>query len=200
MSPKATATKQDTKAALLQAGMDLMMEKGYTNTGINDVLNTLGIPKGSFYHHFDSKENYAVEIIRYFDAAAVEMLTRTLKNSNQTPLNRIRTFCEEKKAKLASQSCSRGCLVGNLSQEMSDQSEVLRLELSRVMTNWQNIVAECIKEGQKIKEIKGDRTAHQLAELFYSGWSGAVLRAKTLKSIEPIDTFIDLMLNDVLKA
>jgi len=199
MSGKA-ATKQDTKTALLQAGMDLMMEKGYTNTGVNDVLNALGIPKGSFYHHFDSKENYAVEIIRAFDAGYSEMLIRTLRNPKQSPLNRLRTFCEEKKAMLVAQSCRRGCLIGNLSQEMSDQSEVLRQELSRVMNHWQEIIAECIKEGQKLKEIKGSRSARELAELFSVGWSGAVTRAKTIKSIEPVDTFIDLMLNDVLKA
>jgi TetR/AcrR family transcriptional repressor of nem operon len=200
MSTKATATKQDTKAALLQAGMELMMDKGYTNTGINDVLSTLGIPKGSFYHHFDSKENFTVEIIRCFDATYSEILTRTLKNPKQSPLNRLRTFCEEKKAMFLAQSCRRGCLIGNLSQEMSDQSEVLRQELCRVMNNWQEVIAECIEEGQKLKEIKRNRSARELADLFSSGWSGAVMRAKTMKSIAPVDTFIDLMLNDVLKA
>ncbi len=61
------ATKQDTKTALLQAGMDIMLEKGYSNTGIQEVLSSLGVPKGSFYHYFESKESFAVAIIQHFD-------------------------------------------------------------------------------------------------------------------------------------
>jgi len=194
------ATKQDTKTALLQVGMDLMMEKGYTNTGINDVLNALGIPKGSFYHHFDSKENYAVEIIQFYDADFSEVLVRTLRNTEQSPLKRLRTFCEERKAMLVAAGCRKGCLIGNLSQEMSDQSEVLRMELSKVMQKWRDIFAGCIEEGQSLKEIRQNRSALEYAALFAAAWAGSVMQAKTLKSTGPLDLFLDLMFNDVLKA
>jgi TetR/AcrR family transcriptional repressor of nem operon len=196
----AATGKQDTKTALLQVGMDLMLEKGYSNTGINDVLSACGVPKGSFYHHFDSKENYAVAIIHHFDACYSEVLMQTLRNQQQSPLERLKTFCENNKAMLAAQSCSKGCLIGNLSQEMSDQSEVLRKELSQVMCKWRDIIAGCIDEGQKRNEIKSRRSAHELAEVFSSAWSGAVMRAKTAKSTEPLDVVIEVMFNDVLKT
>jgi TetR/AcrR family transcriptional regulator, transcriptional repressor for nem operon len=195
-----TATKQDTKTALLQVGMDLMMEKGYTNTGINDVLGALGIPKGSFYHHFDSKESYALEIIRYFDAQYSEAAARVLTNTSLSPLNRLRALCEDRKVALATGGCRKTCLIGSLSQEMADQSEVLRKELSNVMKRGREAVAECIAAGQKLKEIRSDRSPQELAALFQAAWSGTLMRAKTEKSLAPIDTFIDLMCNDVLKA
>ncbi len=93
MSTK-VAAKQDTKTALLQAGMDVMFEKGYSNTGIQEVLSSLGVPKGSFYHYFESKENFAVEIIRYFDKGYTADLIAVLQNPAETPLQRLRTFCE----------------------------------------------------------------------------------------------------------
>jgi len=194
------AGKHETKTALLDVGMQMMMEKGYTNTGIQEILSALSVPKGSFYHYFDSKESYAVEIIHHFDQSYAANLMRTLRNPNQTPLERLRTYCEDKKAMLAAQECRKGCLIGNLSQEMSDQSEVLRKELSQVMTKWRDMFAACIEEGQKAGQIKSNRSPDALAELFSAGWGGAVMRAKTVKNTEPLDVFIELMFEDILKA
>lgn len=194
------AAKQETKTALLEVGMDMMMEKGYTNTGIQEILSALSVPKGSFYHYFDSKENYAVEIIHHFDQQYSATLMRTLRNPQQTPLERLRTYCEAGKEKLAAQDCRKGCLIGNLSQEMADQSEVLRQELSKVIRKWRDMFAACIDEGQKAGEISKKWTPDHMAEFFASAWGGAVMRSKTVKNTEPLDIFIDMMFNDVLKA
>jgi len=192
--------KHDSRTALLEAGMNIMLEKGYTNTGIQEILKALDIPKGSFYHYFDSKESYAVDVVRHYDQTATKDLHETLHNTNQTPLARLKSFCEAGQAKLSKQECRKGCLIGNLSQEMADQSEVLRLELSRIIGKWQAMFADCITEGQNSGEIKREYSATALAELFYSGWVGAVLLAKTVKSTEPLEVFIDLMFNSLLKA
>ncbi|MBY0357984.1 MAG: TetR/AcrR family transcriptional regulator [Candidatus Obscuribacterales bacterium] len=199
MSPK-VATKQETKTALLEVGMEMMFEKGYTNTGIQEILNALSVPKGSFYHYFDSKENYAVEIIHHFDVTYAANLMRTLRNPQQTPLERLRTYCETSKATLAARECRRGCLIGNLSQEMADQSEVLRKELSKVMAKWRDMFAACIDEGQKSGEIKNNKSAQELAEFFSAAWSGAVMRAKTVQNTEPLDVCIDMIFGEILKA
>src|ERR1700722_6953414 len=180
MSPK-VAGKQEVRTALLEVGMDMMFDKGYTNTGIQEILSALNVPKGSFYHYFERKENYTVEIIRHFDQSYSSNLIRTLRNPKETPLQRLRTYCDSTMAALEAQQCRRGCLLGNLSQEMSDQSEVLRKELCIVMLKWRNIFAACIDEGQKSGEITKTRPAVMLAELFLSAWSGAVMRAKTCK-------------------
>jgi TetR/AcrR family transcriptional regulator, transcriptional repressor for nem operon len=193
------ATRQDTRTALLQAGMDVMLEKGYSNTGIQEVLSSLGVPKGSFYHYFESKENFAIAIIEHFDQECSESVRTMLKDQQKTPLQRLYNYCQNGKQGFLSQECRKGCLIGNLSQEMSDQSETLRKVLSAVMTKRQDLFADCIKEGQKLGEISQDWPADKLAEYFISSWSGAFMSAKTVKNIEPLDTFIDLMFNQVLK-
>lgn len=194
------AVKRDVRTALLEVGMDMMFEKGYTNTGIQEILSALNVPKGSFYHYFDSKENYTVEIIRHFDQSYSANLMRILRNPKETPWQRLRTYCHANLAHFEAQQWRRGCLIGNLSQEMSDQSEVLRKELCTVMFKWRDMFCACIEEGQKSGEITKVKPASALAELFLSAWSGAVMRAKTSKASEPLETFIDLMLNYILKG
>jgi TetR/AcrR family transcriptional repressor of nem operon len=193
------APKQETKTALLRTGMEIMLEKGYTNTGIQEVLSSLGVPKGSFYHYFESKESFAVAIIHQFDHDYLEELIQILDDRRQTPLQRLKTYCEQGKANFESQACRKGCLIGNLSQEMSDQSEVLRKELSTVMARWRDLFAACIAEGQLSREITTVASAYEIAEFFSSGWSGAVMRAKTVKNVEPMDIFIELMFKHFLQ-
>jgi TetR/AcrR family transcriptional repressor of nem operon len=194
------AAKQDTKIALIQTGMDIMLEKGYTNTGIQEVLSALSVPKGSFYHYFDSKENFAVAIIQHFDQEYSAALLRTLRNPDETPLQRLKTYCETGKQNFLSQECRKGCLIGNLSQEMSDQSETLRKELSTVISKRTALFARCIEEGQKNGEITKACSASKLAEFFNNGWGGSVAHAKTVKNVEPMETFIELVFNCFLKA
>ena len=131
MSSKVGA-KHETRSALIETGMDIMLVKGYTNTGIQEILSALAIPKGSFYHHFESKENFAIEIIRHYDQFQTALLIEILRDSSRSPLQRLKLYCETYRTKLNAQECKRGCLIGNLSQEMSDQSEILRQELSTV--------------------------------------------------------------------
>ncbi len=194
-----TTTKQETRSALLQAGLSLMVVKGYTNTGIQEVLASIKVPKGSFYYYFDSKEHFALEIIREFAAEMNGELSRVLTNAEKTPVARLKSYCTDKTDALMSEGCRKGCLIGNLSQEMSDQSEVLREELGKVMNHKCELIAACIAEGQDAGEIRKDYTSRRLAEFFCASWAGAVMVAKTIKNTGPLDNFISLIFDDVLK-
>jgi TetR/AcrR family transcriptional repressor of nem operon len=194
------ATRQDTRTALIEAGMDVMLQKGYNNTGIQEVLSSLGVPKGSFYYYFESKENFALAIIEHFDVEYSALVRGLLNDKQLTPLQRLHQYCESGKLNFLSQECRKGCLIGNLSQEMSDQSETLRKELSAIMTKRIALFAECVKEGQELGEITPACSAEKLAEYFMGGWSGAFMYAKTVKNIEPLNTFIDLTFNHFLRA
>ncbi len=198
MARTATGEERDTKALLLEAGMTVMFEKGYTNTGIQEVLSSVGVPKGSFYHYFESKEDFALKIIRNVEENYVISLNGFLRDPALTPVARLRKLCETKKTDLAEQRCRRGCLIGNLSQEMADQSEALRLELARVMGRWRDIYAACIDEGQNCGEINKKMTPTVLAEMFLCGWEGSIMRAKTQKDIQPLEAFIEVMFGQVL--
>jgi TetR/AcrR family transcriptional repressor of nem operon len=197
---KEKSGRGDTRSALLEAGIDIMLEKGYTNTGIQEVLTTVGAPKGSFYHYFESKETWAKEAILLYEASYTATLINYLKDDTARPLQRLKNFCNDRKENFKEQNCSRGSLVANLGQEMADQNEELRKLLSMIMGKWKDIIAACISEGQASGQIAKKYSATKLAEIFISGWEGAMLRAKTIKSPEPLDVFTDVIFNGLLKA
>lgn len=194
-----SGTKEVTKNALLEAGTRIMLTKGYNNTGIQEVLEATGVPKGSFYYYFDSKEDFALQIIEHFDSTYAEQLKRFLDDKKLNALERLKSYCNEGRKALKENQCRNGCLIGNLSQEMSDQSEVLRAKLEEVLTRWRNRFASVIKEGQENKLISKQFDNVTLAEFFQSGWHGAIMRAKTTKTTVPLDSFMTLMFDKVLK-
>src|SRR5271156_2303007 len=110
-----TNTKESTKELLLEAGTQIMLLKGYNNTGIMEVLQSTGVPKGSFYYYFDSKEDFGLQIINYFDRMYAEKLRIYLSDQSLSPVARLRKYCEEGQKNLEAQQCKKGCLIGNLS-------------------------------------------------------------------------------------
>jgi TetR/AcrR family transcriptional repressor of nem operon len=189
----ARCQKTGIKKELLEAGMKIMQEKGYTNGGLQQVLDAVGVPKGSFYHYFESKEVFALEIIQHYDCNYTEAVLSCLRDPSHSPLERMRNYCLAGREKVDRGSCTSGCLIGNLSQEMASQSERLREKLDEVFIRWRDLFAAAIEEGQAWTEIDARYAPVELAEIFLSGWEGALLRAKSTQSTGPIDNFIKLV-------
>ena len=192
-------TKESTKNQLLEAGIEIMIEKGYNNTGIMEVLQSTGVPKGSFYYYFNSKEDFGMQIINHFDQAYRAKLDETLGDTTKSPLQRLVAYTECGIQVLEQNACRKGCLIGNLSQEMADQSEVFRNRLHEIMLDWCSRFSDCIRQAQELGEIGSEFEPSSLAEYFQSGWSGATMRAKTMKSSEPLRTFSKIFFRTVLK-
>ena len=114
------------------------------------------------------------------------------------PLDRLREYCRGSRADMVGSKCRKGCLIGNLSQEMADQSEVLRLALSAVMARRRELFAACIAEGQVVGEVKANVEPDKAAELFLSAWEGALMRAKTSKCADSLDICGDYLIEHLL--
>ena len=188
-----TQCKPDTRSVLLEAGSKVMLSKGYTNTGIQEIVSTAGVPKGSFYHYFESKEAFALAIIEKFDQAQRETLRYSLQDRDVSPMQRLTNYFARAISHMQTAPCRGGCLIGNLSQEMSGQREQLRQRLAVALDGWKSEYADCIREGQEKGEIRRDLCPLALAEIVLSGWEGAVLRSKATNSTIPVQSFQDLL-------
>lgn len=188
-----TQCRPDTKSVLLEAGSRLMLEKGYTNTGIQEIVNLSKVPKGSFYHYFESKEAFALGVIEKIDQNQRATLRQRLMDSTLSPVKRLSNHFALSAADMTAAPCRGGCLIGNLSQEMSSQSEMLRGRLAACLDGWKAEYAACIKEGQEQGEVRRDLCPMQLAEIVLSGWEGAVLRSKATNSTGPVEAFQNLL-------
>ena len=128
-------------------------EKGFNHAGIEAILQAAGVPKGSFYNYFENKEDFGLQVINRFAECYDDELDRFLADESLSPLSRLRAYFESIIVQLEGNGCRNGCLVGNLSQEMADQSEVFRSRLEQIFDRWVDRYADCLSQAQKAGEI-----------------------------------------------
>ncbi|MGM4954326.1 acrylate utilization transcriptional regulator AcuR [Bradyrhizobium barranii] len=179
-----------TRHVLLRCGMEVMTQQGFAATGLDALLRRATVPKGSFYHYFESKADFGREVMKSYDSFFRHKLDRALNNEKLAPLARMRAFVEDAKAGMAKYGYARGCLVGNLSQEVEALPDDYRRLLDEIVRGWQRKVARCLELARDAGEISAAADCDSLAEFFWIGWEGAVMRARLVKNGRPLDTFI----------
>lgn len=193
-------TKQrDTKTELIKAGMELIGTQGYNATGIGSVLKQAGVPKGSFYHYFESKEEFGLTIIETFTEKFLKRVDAYLSDDSLTPLSRLRTFLEKGLEQAETHQFTTGCLIGDLAQELAAKNERLRVRLDTIMRSWSERFAACLNEAQQAGELSSSTDSEKIAGLILTGWEGALLRSKVMKSPQPVREFIDILFDSVLQ-
>lgn len=185
----------ETRELLLRAGLEVLTEKGFSATGIEEILGRVGVPKGSFYHYFDSKEAYGLALIERYGEFFARKLDRHFCNPSLSPLERLRAFVGDAKEGMTRHEFRRGCLIGNLGQEMGALPESFRARLKDTFEDWQARLAACLVEAQKAGELAAEADAAQLAAVFWMGWEGAVLRAKLERTERPLEVFAGFFLS-----
>ena len=189
----------ETKTKLLDVGREVFSERGYNHAGIEAVLQAAGVPRGSFYNYFSSKEDFGLQVIDRLGACYEEELGRYLDDPTIRPLERLRGYFQATIDRLELNQCRKGCLVGTLGQEMADQNEAFRMRLEEIFDRWATRYAECIVLAQTERQIRGDLDPRDFAEFCLNSWQGAVLRAKTSRSTAPLRAFL-IMVFDGLAA
>lgn len=187
----------DTREKLIWCGTKLLTERGFHAVGIEEVLSCASVPKGSFYHYFESKHAFGEAVIDNFARYFNRKLDRILKDETGTPLTRLRAFVKEATDGMTRYEFRRGCLIGNLGQELGGLNEEFRNRIEAVLQSWQARVATCLTEAQQANEISLDQDVHALAEFFWIGWEGAILRSKLARSVAPMERFASLFFSRV---
>lgn len=191
-------TRTATRDNLIRVGTEIISLHGFNATGINAVLSTAGVPKGSFYYYFSSKEDFGLAVIEGYAVEYAKKLDRFLMDVKLAPLDRIRNYLRDGVAGMSKCQCMRGCPIGNLSQELASQNETFRLRLDEVFRDWRRRFARCLAEAKKAGDIHKNSNVNHLAEFLLSGWEGAILRAKVMKSVGPMKAFIKVLFERVL--
>lgn len=191
------AGRSDTRRALVWCGTELLTERGFQVTGIEEVLKRVGVPKGSFYHFFKSKDEFGAAVIQNYVAYYARKMDRIFDNTSNTPLTRLKAFVENAKHGMTRFDFRRGCLIGNLGQELASLDNEFRDQLEAVLVSWEVRVTACLEEAVQIGEIASDNDAQALSRFFWIGWEGAILRAKLTRSLAPIDHFAGIYFSRV---
>lgn len=195
-----SATRTDTRNALVWCGTELLTERGFQITGIDEVLKRVGVPKGSFYHYFKSKDHFGHAVIDNYEAYYAKKMDRIFGDSSQSPLQRLVSFTVNAKNGMVKFDFKRGCLIGNLGQELAALDTQFRERLEGVLVSWEKRVAECLSEAIDSGELAPGQDPQALSRFFWVGWEGAILRSKLMRSLEPIDQFTSIFFRSVLKS
>ncbi len=171
-----------TRQRLLEAGARLVLEGGFQATGIQQILKAAGAPKGSFYHHFESKEAYGAALLEFMAEARKTEILATAGDATLTPLERIRRIFFEPWTGFAESGFRGGCPLGNMALELADKSEMIRQETWRWLGGLTATCQALIEAAQAAGELRADLPAERLAEFLVFAWEGAVMRSRLERS------------------
>jgi TetR/AcrR family transcriptional repressor of nem operon len=190
----------DTRDRLLAVGLSLFSRQGYHGTGIKDITDSAGVPKGSFYNYFESKEDYMADIIRHYGDQATQRWNENLLSAPQSPLATLRHHYETGIANYERSTTRSGCLIGNLAAEISESSELCRDTLRAVMDAPRARFASYLQQAQAAGEARTDLSAEEMADFFWNAWEGSLLRMKIENSAAPVRRCMELMFEHFFKA
>ena len=184
-----------TKDVLLETGRRMFLERGYNHAGIECILQSAGVPKGSFYNYFESKEDFALQVIDRFAECHQAVLDEHLGRRSRRPIDRLRDYFLAIIEQLETDRNCRGCLIGQLSQELAEQSESFRERLEAIFERWVDRFAECLVQARAANELEIEPEVRPYAEFLLNSWQGALLRAKSTRSTAPLRTFLGMTLD-----
>ena len=192
------ASRLDTRNALVWCGTELLTERGFQITGIDEILKRVGVPKGSFYHYFKSKDDFGHAVIDNYEGYYAKKMDRIFGDTSQSPLHRLINFTENAKNGMVKFDFKRGCLIGNLGQELAALDTQFRERLEGVLLTWEQRVSDCLSEAIDLGELASGQDPQVLSRFFWVGWEGAILRSKLMRSLEPINQFTSIYFGTVL--
>lgn len=182
-----TAVSLDTKQRIARAALDQFHRKGYNGTSVQDLMSAVGAPKGTFYNHFASKEDLALDAVRrYGDQYGLAALADT---GSGTPRERIdRHLAGLVEAGLAV-AAERGCLMANLAGEVPAHSAAVGFAVGTFLQLWVSTLAGAIDDAKAAGELATDIPSADLAEFIVNAWEGGAVKSKATSSAESVRIF-----------
>jgi TetR/AcrR family transcriptional regulator, transcriptional repressor for nem operon len=171
--------KSNTRKVLIGEGLKALLANGYDGVGIGPVLTAAGVPKGSFYHFFRSKEDFACAVLEAYADRYVRLREAILADTRQPPLRRLRWYFDELERELASQDPLGGCLYGVLAQTMATRSEAIREKLSQSFHVWEESLRQVLREAQEAGDLAPGLDAKDAAAFLIDAYEGALIRMKS---------------------
>jgi TetR/AcrR family transcriptional regulator, transcriptional repressor for nem operon len=190
----------NTRDHLLQVGLRRIHAMGYASTGLKEILDDADVPKGSFYHHFPSKEAFAKEVLKLYVRGENERAEKILRDGKAAPLKRLRQYFEELISIYGQTSSVSGCMLGNFSLEMADHSDSIQSLLRRSFSNWQTAIAGILQEAMERGDLAKSNKPEELAAFLLNSYEGALLRSKADRSNRPLENFLHFAFNVLLKG
>lgn len=168
----------DVRQHILDTGRTIILGKGFSAVGLNEILSTAQVPKGSFYHYFKSKESFGEALLDSYVCDYLAHVDALLKPDGSLAAKRLMRYWNSWMTTGEHEGAECSCLVVKLSGEVSDMSEAMRLSLLHGTNQIIERLGNCILEGMADGSLRGDFDARHTALTLYELWLGAALLTK----------------------
>ena len=167
-----------TRDRLIAEGMKSLVLHGFEGIGLNAILHAAGVPKGSFYYFFKSKEDFARAVLDAYERAADDRQNKIFKDSSRSPLQRLRDYFDAIGCDHLAEAPRGGCLFGVLSQTAAARSPEFKARLAQVFSTWEAELAELLEEAKSIGEIDPGLDTKEAAAFLIDCYEGMLVRLK----------------------
>jgi TetR/AcrR family transcriptional repressor of nem operon len=179
---------------LIESAVDVFHTRGFNGCSVQDIVEAAGVPKGSFYNHFASKEALGIEVVhaygRLVGAYVAEAGASDIFSGDGTPLERIRRYFEAVIEQNVSCGVRKGCLLGNFATELAPHSTEIANAVTEALDNWSAAVSRALVQAQEAGQLAQSADVEALGRYLVDGYEGAATRAKLIGGRAPMDEFI----------
>ena len=193
------ATKS-TRDHLIDIGLKLMHSNGYNATGLTEILKEADVPKGSFYYHFGSKEDFAAAALERYTTREAQHAASVLIASKISPLKRLKRYFMDLIKLYGQKGAIPGCMMGRFSLEMAAQNPQLRKQISVTFAHWQHTIATVVEQAVAHEELPAATDPESIAGFLLNSWEGALLRSQAEASDAPLELFMQIAFDQLLKT
>jgi len=197
----ATEARHESKTKLLNAALHVIRAKGYSATRVEDVCETAGLTKGSFFHHFDSKEELALAAVDYWSEVTSAFFASAAYQAEDDPVARLLAYIEFRKTILRGELAEFTCLVGTMVQEVYDTHPALREACNRSIRGHAATLVPTIEAAMRERGVCG-MSAESLALYMQASIQGAFVLAKAShwtataeQMIDHLHRYVELLFN-----
>lgn len=168
----------DVRRHILDTAKPMILGKGFTAVGLNEILSAADVPKGSFYHYFKSKEHFGEVLLDTYFSEYQAQMESLLNRKGLTAAQRLMSYWVQWLESQCGDGQDGKCLAVKLSAEVADFSETMRNALQRGTNRIIDSLAACVREGLADGSLDGELDPYQTAQTLYEMWLGATLLTK----------------------
>ena len=191
--------KKTGKEEIFVNSMGIIIRKGYNNTGLTEIIKASGIPKGSFYNYFKSKEDYGLQLLDFFADKIFSHIESYKNNTELSPLNQLHHFFDDFLKYYQESDFMGGCPIGNFAQELGDINENFREKTESIFQKIVEIVSFFLIEAKKQSYIDENIDEYAISNSILNYWQGTLLRLKVSKDSQHYENFLKNIFEILLK-
>lgn len=190
---------QTTREHLIEIGLQRIHKIGYAATGVKEILDLAGVPKGSFYHYFPSKEAFVQEVLRRYASRETQRWEAILGDDKLPPLKRLDKYFNQLISVYGQRGPISGCLLGKMSVEVAEQSPAIQSLLSSGFRDWQQAISAVLRSAVEWGDLPQSTKTDELASFLLNSYEGALVRSQAEQSDRPLEIFMQFAFKVLLK-